>query len=72
MASSLNSIEARDVMSTPVAYVMDETPLQEVAKLLLREGISGAPVTDKGGHLVGTISEERLAARRLLGCAHDR
>src|SRR5215469_16467963 len=63
MASSLNSIEARDVMSTPVAYVMDETPLQEVAKLLLREGISGAPVLDQGGHLVGMISEGDLVRR---------
>jgi CBS domain-containing protein len=72
MVSSLDSIYARDVMSAPVAYVMDETPLQEVAKLLLREGISGAPVLDQGGHLVGMISEGDLVRRHYSGLSANR
>lgn len=64
MAKTLNTITARDVMTTPVAYVMDETPLQEVAKLLLDQNISAAPVLDNAGHLVGIVSEGDLVRRR--------
>jgi len=71
MAKSLNSISAREIMTAPVAYVMDETPIQEVAKLLLHEGISAAPVLDEGGHLVGIVSEGDLVRRR-FGLSTDR
>ena len=60
---SLSKLQARHVMTSPVAYVMSETPLSEVANLLLREGISAAPVLDEGGHLVGMISEGDLVRR---------
>jgi CBS domain-containing protein len=64
MTKSLNNLSARDVMTTPAAYVMDQTPIQEVARLLLREGISAAPVLNEGGHLVGIVSEGDLVRRR--------
>ena len=60
---SLSKLTARQVMTSPVAHVMTETPLQEIAKLLLREGISAAPVLDDGGHLVGMVSEGDLVRR---------
>jgi CBS domain-containing protein len=60
---SLSKLQARDVMTSPVAYVMSETPLNEVANLLLRKGISAAPVLDDGGHLVGMVSEGDLVRR---------
>src|SRR5438874_10884483 len=50
---------------------MDETPLQEIAKLLLSEGISAAPVLDDAGHLVGIVSEGDLVRRR-SGFSTDR
>ncbi len=50
-------------MTAPAAYVMAETPLREVANLLLREGISAAPVLDEGGNLVGMVSEGDLDGR---------
>ncbi len=50
-------------MTAPAAYVMAETPLREVANLLLREGISAAPVLDEGGNLVGMVSEGDLVRR---------
>jgi CBS domain-containing protein len=71
MTKSLNNISARDVMTTPAAYVMDQTPIQEVARLLLREGISAAPVLNEGGHLVGIVSEGDLVRRR-SGLSNDR
>jgi len=71
MAKAFSGMMARDVMSVGVAYVMDETPLQEIAKLLLSEGISAAPVLDDAGHLVGIVSEGDLVRRR-SGFSTDR
>ena len=71
MKTTLSTMTARDLMSVPVACVMDETPLQEVAKLLLAEGISAAPVLDDAGHLVGIVSEGDLVRRR-SGFSTDR
>ena len=51
-------------MTAPVAYVMAETPVAEIARLLLREGISAAPVLGSGGRLVGIVSEGDLVRRR--------
>lgn len=68
---ALSTATAEDIMTTPVAYVMDETPLQEVAKLLLRMKISATPVLDEGGHLVGIVSEGDLVRRR-SGFSGDR
>jgi CBS domain-containing protein len=71
MAKTFSGMMARDVMSVPVAYVMDQTPLQEIAKLLLCEGISAAPVLDDAGHLIGIVSEGDLVRRR-SGSSTDR
>jgi CBS domain-containing protein len=64
---SLRTLTARQVMTAPVAYVMTETPLREIANLLLREAISGAPVLDRGGQLVGIVSEGDLIRRGPAG-----
>jgi CBS domain-containing protein len=64
MKTTLSTMTAHDLMSVPVACVMDETPLQEIAKLLLADGISAAPVLDDAGHLVGIVSEGDLVRRR--------
>jgi CBS domain-containing protein len=63
MMQSISKLTARQVMTSPVAYVMMETPLQEIANLLLREAISAVPVIDEGGHLVGMVSEGDLVRR---------
>jgi CBS-domain-containing membrane protein len=47
----------RDVMTTSVITVQDETPLKEVARLLVEHGISGLPVRDTHGRVVGVVSE---------------
>ena len=60
---SLSNLTARQEMTTPDAYEMTETPLHEIANLLLREGISAAPVLDDGGRLVGMVSEGDLVRR---------
>ena len=47
----------RDVMSTPVFTVRRETPLKEVARLLIDNGVSGVPVVDDAGAVLGVVSE---------------
>jgi CBS domain-containing protein len=51
------------VMSTPVLSVSAETPLQEAVKLLSEKHISGLPVVDAAGSLVGELSEKDLMVR---------
>src|SRR5450756_2367078 len=47
----------RDVMTTPVITVRPDTPLKEVARVLVHHLISGVPVVDDVGRVVGLISE---------------
>lgn len=47
---------ARDVMTTEVVCVRTTTNLRELEKIFLEKSISGAPVVDDEGNLVGVIS----------------
>ena len=47
----------RDVMTRSVVSVRRETPLREVAQLLLEGRISGLPVVDDAGAVLGVVSE---------------
>ena len=53
-------MNARDIMSTPVLTVHPDTPLREIARLLLDKGISAIPVVDDEGAPVGIVSEGDL------------
>jgi CBS domain-containing protein len=55
---------ARDIMTRRVVAVTPLTPVKQVAKILNKNHISGAPVVDKSGKLVGIVSERDLLARR--------
>ena len=48
---------AKDLMQVEVITVQDDTCLEEVLDLLMQEHISGAPVVDRDGFLVGVISQ---------------
>ena len=50
----------RDVMTRSVVSVHPTTPLKEVAQLLLDNGISGVPVVDVTGVVLGVVSEADL------------
>lgn len=50
-------MKVRDVMTAPVLSVRPETPLKEVARLFLDRRISGVPVTDAEGRVLGIVSE---------------
>jgi CBS domain-containing protein len=56
-------MRAMDVMTTNVVTVDPDTSVREVATLLSERGISGVPVIDAQGRLVGIVSEGDLLHR---------
>ena len=54
---------ARDVMTREVATVAPETPVREIARILLERGVSAAPVVDAAGKPVGMVSEGDIIGR---------
>lgn len=52
-----------EVMTSPVFSVRRETPLQEAVTLMSSHHISGLPVVDADGALVGELSEKDLMVR---------
>jgi CBS domain-containing protein len=50
-------MKVSDLMSTDVVTTTPSTPLREVARLLLEHEISGLPVCDEAGEIVGVVSE---------------
>jgi CBS domain-containing protein len=53
--------KARDVMTAPAVACRDEAFFEEVAEILADRDISGMPVVDRAGKVVGVISERDLA-----------
>lgn len=47
----------RDVMTRPVISVTPDTPLKDVARLLVEHGISGVPVVGPKREVLGVVSE---------------
>jgi CBS domain-containing protein len=62
-------MRAVDVMTTDVITVDPNTTVQVLATLLAERGISGAPVVDSSGRLIGIISEGDLLHRAEIGTA---
>jgi len=54
-------IVAGDIMSSPCVACREEAYFEEIAELLADREISGAPVVDKEGRVVGVISERDVA-----------
>ncbi len=52
-----------EVMTTPVFSVRRETPLQDAVTLMSSHHISGLPVVDANGVLVGELGEKDLMVR---------
>ena len=54
---------AKDVMKTDVVTVLPETPVKEVARLMVDNKISALPVVSKFNEIVGVISENDLISK---------
>lgn len=60
-------MRVKDVMTTRVISVAPETDVREVSRILLSNRISGAPVVDGAGRVLGMLSEGDLMRRAELG-----
>jgi len=55
---------AKDIMTRNVITVSPATSVKNLAKILLQNQISGAPVTDKKGRILGVVSEADILAKK--------
>jgi CBS domain-containing protein len=60
-------MEARDVMTSSVITVAPDTPVAEIAALMLERRISAVPVVDATGRLQGIVSEGDLMRHARAG-----
>ena len=60
-----------EVMTRDVISIREDAPVREIAQLLNRHRISGLPVCDGDGHMVGVVSEFDLIAKPDARAAAD-
>jgi CBS domain-containing protein len=65
-------MRAQDVMTSPPITVTPETPVLEIAALLVDRGISAVPVVDASGRAIGIVSEGDLLRRCEIGTERQR
>jgi CBS domain-containing protein len=56
-------VEVRDVMTSPVISVRPETPFKTMIERLVESDVSGLPVLDESGGLVGIVTEADLVSK---------
>ncbi|MBT8047940.1 MAG: CBS domain-containing protein [Xanthomonadales bacterium] len=66
----LRSLHVKDYMKTDLLTLNPGMDVLHATKLLLKAGISGAPVLDKHGRLVGMLTERDLMQVALQGYYH--
>lgn len=62
MTATIN-VTARDIMTPDVMTVTPDTPTENVARTLFNASISGMPVVDADGKLVGIVTEYDIIAK---------
>lgn len=55
-------MKVRDLMATEVVSIGPDVAIKEAARLMVESGVSGVPVVDDDGHLVGIITEADFVA----------
>ena len=65
-------MQAADVMTFGAASIRPDAPIEEAARLMLQHRISGLPVVDENGDLVGMVTEGDLLRRQKGGTDRDR
>jgi CBS domain-containing protein len=65
-------MQVRDVMTRKVISVNDGDSILAAARLMLQNRISGLPVVDTGGNLVGVVTEGDFLRRGELGTQRSR
>ena len=65
-------MRAHQIMTKDVITVTPHTTIEEAAKIMLRTHISGLPVMDEAGKLVGIVSESDFLRRNEIGTGRKR
>jgi len=65
-------MKASEIMTLGVVTVRPEASVKEAASLMLERGISGLPVVDASGRLVGIVTEGDLLRRVETGTERSR
>ena len=65
-------MKAEDVMTRDVISIAPDATVLQAARLMLQRHISGLPVVDKDGKLVGVLSEGDFLRRRETRTEHKR
>ena len=67
-------LKARDVMNREIITIGDETSVWDIAKIFSERAIHGAPVVDRGGSLVGVVSQTDIVGhlRKIANDADER
>lgn len=65
-------MRAQQIMSRRVVTVRPEAPIADAIKLMLAQHISGLPVVDSSGKLVGILCESDFLRRAEIGTEHER
>ena len=65
-------MRAHQIMTRPVFTVLPEATILEAANLMLKRHISGLPVVDAAGKLVGIVSEGDYIRRSEIGTQRKR
>ena len=55
---------AKDIMTRDVITVSPTMTVKKLAMTLIKNQISGAPVADKNGKIVGIVSESDIVAKK--------
>ncbi|WP_291845857.1 CBS domain-containing protein [Bradyrhizobium sp.] len=65
-------MRAHQIMTRPVVTIAPDATIMEAANLMLRRHISGLPVVDPAGRLVGIVSEGDFLRRSEIGTQRKR
>jgi CBS domain-containing protein len=57
-------MKAREIMTRDVISILDEATVEDAARLLARNRISGLPVVNGSGMLMGLVTEHDLIAKQ--------
>jgi CBS domain-containing protein len=60
-------MKVRDVMTRNVVTIAPDTPYQDVVETLVEREVSGLPVVDRIGALVGIVTEADLISKEAYG-----
>lgn len=60
LKKEVSGMKARDIMSTNVITIKKDTTVEEIAKVLTDNNISGVPVVDDDNRVIGMVTQKDL------------